>query len=254
MLSINLILRQNRSHNGACISILRISAAIAFLCFFAVATSYGQGCDMGNAYSYTDTWSQGGEADSDGDGIYDHNHINPNRPYAVGQGVVENDYNTCGHEYYTETTMTGPDGSTASGEGSASLEIIIDGQYFTESQLFYYCPIAGRSFESGFSSNFLDVTAINDVYYGYQRTYPNPPFFLTKWCIYRACADSDTHPANGCFDPDYWDLRDAGDTCAGGIRSTFAKVRVPFFGIYKCIEISHADLPGNPCGIGGVLP
>jgi len=209
---------------------------------------------MGSAYSYTDTWSQGGAADSDGDGTYDHNHVNPNTPYAVGQGTVENDYNSCGHEYYTVVTMTGPDSSTVSGGGSASLEITIDGQYFAESQLFYYCPIAGREFSSGFTDSFLDVSNINDVYYGYVREFNNPPITQMKWCVYRACANSDQNPPNGCFDRDYWDLRHITDICGMGLRSTFARVRIPIIGTYTCIQLSHDDFTFNPCIPGGVLP
>ena len=86
---------------------LHFLALLLPLFLFLALPAHGQSCDMGNAYTYTDGWVVGG-ADEDGDGADEHNVNTSPDGYAVawGAGAVENDYNTCGHYYFVQTTMT----------------------------------------------------------------------------------------------------------------------------------------------------
>lgn len=219
--------------------------AIFFICFFGQVTTYGQGCDMGNAYSYTDVWTVGGNFDFDSDGVPDvQDGGSVTSPAAVGQGVVENSYNGCGHEYYTDVTMTGPDGSISYGLGSASLELIVDGDYFAESQLMYYCPIAARDFEGGFTSNYLEAGAVDFYYkFDYQFTVGGYPV-----CAFIACNHNDTsHP---CFKSRVQDVRYDRGPCGAGIRVTRIRTRVPLVGIMVCVTLDHQHLADDPCIYG----
>lgn len=234
------------------IRIFNMLVSITLLCFFSAVTGYSQ-CDMGNAYSYTDMWVVGGEdADPDGNGIVEIDDSNPLPPaYVVGQGIVENSYNSCGHEYYTNVTVTGPDGNEAYGQGSATLEIFIDGDFFTESDLIYYCPFAGRDFEGGTSYNTLDATT-NEIYYGYKGEQLVGGF---KVCKYRACVETDTNPVNGCYfvEKEIHIRPPESRVCPPGTYSKFIKARLaPFFpwSPLVCKVFIHNELTFNPCPFG----
>jgi hypothetical protein len=193
---------------------------------------------MGNAYSLTDMWVQEGESYNHASGITE--------PIIIANGVVENDYNTCGHEHSTRTVMTLPDNTTVEG---AQTDIIIDGTYFAATQLKYYCPIVGRELDAGESFNELELYGdTNDVYFGYtSSTYYN---ILLKYCYYRACYGSNENPSNNCFHLTFTDIVNASSPCPGGIRATYQRYRIPYIGGSYCVRLDHTDFPTTPCQFG----
>lgn len=216
---------------------------ITIMIFVSVNFSFAQGCDMGNAYSLTEMWVQEEDLHT-----YNHQAI-LSEPLIVANGVVESDYNTCGHEYSTTTTMTLPDNSTVEG---AQTNIIIDGTYFSRTQLTYYCPTAGREFEGEESFNELEFYGgVNDIYYGYtSSSYYN---LYLKFCYFRACYGTDQNPSNGCFGPSYipfTDIVNASSLCHGGVRNSYQRYRIPIIGGSFCSRIGHYDFPQSPCLFG----
>ena len=185
-------------------------ASVILFCITAATPIYGQ-CDMGNAYSYTDTWAT---EYTDPPNQYKHWATPSGSPTAWGKGVVENDYNTCSHTYYTVVTMIGPRDGYSQGINTTMLPVDVykDGQYVTNSDLYYYCEYAAREFYAGSSSNFLESSGISEVWLGktQERTIFLNAFKEIRWCYYRACFDSDQNPSNNCFYPDWheeWDIQ-----------------------------------------------
>jgi hypothetical protein len=204
----------------------------------SVSSSFAQGCDMGNAYSLTEMWVQQEDSYNHESGIIE--------PIIIANGVVENDYNTCGHEYSTRTVMTLPNNTTVEG---AQTDVIIDGIYFASTQLKYYCSIAAREFDAGESFNELELYGdTNDVFFGYSSS----SYFtlLLKFCNYRACFGSNQSPSNNCFHLNFYDIVNTNTPCPGGVRATYQRYRVPYIGGSYCVRLSHVDYDVTPCQFG----
>lgn len=211
-------------------------------------------CDMGNAYSYTDTWASARPLDLDGDGeIADYDHTAPNFVAAVGVGVAENTYNSCGHEYYTVVTMTGPNSGYSEGINSTSLDIslFLDGDYITDSTLYYYCPIAGRDFAGAVSSAVMSVDTFNEIWYGYTREMiVGPAGNPIRACFNRACIETDENPPNGCYKPNWIHYLNTSQTCPRGTLVAWSRPSV--LGIpLPCLPIYERDINSfSPCPFG----
>ncbi len=227
-----------------------LQLSVVLFCLAVAAPARGQ-CDMGNAYSYTDTWAT---EYIDPPNQYKHWTNPPGSPTAWGKGVVENDYNTCSHSYYTVVTMTGPRGGYSEGIDMASLpvDVYVDGEYLTNSQLFYYCEYAARDFYAGMSSNLLESSGINEIWLGKteERIVFINAFKEIRWCYYRACLDTDQNPANNCFFVDFHEEWDIQFQCPPGVRAQYARFTIPFLGFSFCYVFSHNHLVFDPCPFG----
>lgn len=230
----------NNQKNSA--GVMRLLFA-TFIMLFIANTYSVFGCDMGSAYSVTEMWVEQ-------ENLHGYNHASsPAEPIIVANGVVENDYNTCGHEYSAVTTMTLPNGGTVVG---AETEIIIDGTYFASTDLKYYCPIIAREIDVEDSSNQFELYGpVNTIYYKYQYREGWLPG-LNK-CWYKACIDTDQNPPNNCWGPSYiwaWDVVNTSAPCPQSVQNSYQRYRYPLLGISHCVRIDHRDLPFDVCPYG----
>lgn len=134
---------------------LRFFAIAIILGFFAVSPAVGE-----TIYSDSWTWSPSPNHPSGQIDIqYDEQYPTPDSiTYVVGCGITEDNYNSYGHEYYVDTTITSPDGrsQTENGNGRAEVDLILDlnnpGEFFISSDHSYFCPIANNIFSEGNTS------------------------------------------------------------------------------------------------------
>lgn len=128
-------------------------------CLWSISPAFGQ------TSAYSDSWFDGSSSQS----------------YMVGSGVTEESYMGYGHDTWVNTTITSPNGSTASGGGGGgsyswsevSIAINLDdpeiGEFLTESSHGYYCPIAAREYDLGLTFDLIGF-GFSQACYIYQYT------------------------------------------------------------------------------------
>jgi len=131
---------------------IRFLSIMFFLSCIAVPTVFGQCNESPTSYSDLWLWSTSG-TNSNGELEYDEE--NPPVIYIAGTGHIQDPYNSCGHEYYVDSTeIQSPNGRTATGSDYADL--IFDendlGDYSVSNNYLQFCPIIYRFYSAG-SSN-----------------------------------------------------------------------------------------------------
>jgi hypothetical protein len=131
---------------------IRFLSIMFFLSCIAVPTVFGQCNESPTSYSDLWLWSTSG-TNSNGDVVYDEE--NPSVTYIAGTGHIQDPYNSCGHEYYVDSTeIQSPSGRIATGSDYA--ELVFDendlGNYSVSNNYLQFCPIIYRFYSAG-SSN-----------------------------------------------------------------------------------------------------
>lgn len=223
---------------------IRLLVGIVFVMFFDVSRAFCQGSPR-SISMWSDVTAEGGEP-----GQFDDYY--PSTPYVVGIGCTETDYSYPSEYYYwVETTVRGPDGSSATvsswpdpycSRADVYLQLLgAVGTYNVDSE-HYKIAYGGVEAYLGCTHTFVETEGAADHYYyfgssylyqGYGRTrkaciMPNCPSNAGKVC-YKGAAGLHSTEVN--------------EQCPTGILSVRQKVkRLWFFTV--CVEITHYDFYG----------
>ena len=236
---------------------ITLSLFITALFFYCLVTApaFGQ-----SAYSYADTWTdnESGITDQEND---------IGQVFVVGSGVTEIMTGSQAHEVNMQVELLTPSGRAQYGAGTwheqssgTSITVVVsiimlqnpfeEGYFFTTTITQVTCP-----YEPGTSNASSSLPVVNGgsntILYRYDREYPSS---TTPWktCYYKACANNDRNPPNGCFYPSYEtyrEVRNQSEACPAGVSISYTRYRIPLIWFSYCWAWTHHDLSFNPCNL-----